>query len=142
MQMVADEAYKLNQINEAIKNLADFYNNYETVDTKNFDPKKLLDLLIKDVCPFLDIILNNNIYPPTLSIFGIITKGFADEVSPNYMSVETLKFMDVTLNLKDIKKALKKIDFKDDRLKIYIKLLSEHIRTDEIYNPDGTFRND
>ena len=58
------------------------------------------------------------------------------------MSVETLKFMDVTLNLKDIKKALKKIDFKDDRLKIYIKLLSEQIRTDEIYNPDGTFRND
>ena len=103
--MVADEAYKLNQINEAIKNLADFYNNYETVDTKNFDPKKLLDLLIKDVCPFLDIILNNNIYPPTVSIFGIITKGFADEVSPNYMSVETLKFMDVTLNLIDIKKA-------------------------------------
>ena len=36
---MADEAYKLNQINEAIKNLANFYNNYETIDTKKFDPK-------------------------------------------------------------------------------------------------------
>ena len=43
---MADEAYKLNQINEAIKNLANFYNNYETIDTKKFDPKNLLDLLI------------------------------------------------------------------------------------------------
>ena len=139
---MADEAYKLNQINEAIKNLANFYNNYETIDTKKFDPKKLLDLLIKEVCPFLGIIISNNIYPPTISIFGIITKGFADENSPNYMSVETLKFMDVTFNLKDIKKALKTMDFKDDRLKIYIKLLTELIRTDEIYNPDGTFRDE
>ena len=58
------------------------------------------------------------------------------------MSVETGKFLDVTLNLKDIKKALKTMDFKDDRLKIYIKLLTELIRTDEIYNPDGTFRDE
>ena len=137
---MADEAYKLNQINEAIKNLANFYNNYETIDTKKFDPKKLLDVLIKDVSPYLGIITRNNIYPPTLSIFGIITKGFADDNSPNYMSVETGKFLDVTLNLKDIKKALEKMDFKDDRLRINIKLLTELIRTDEIYNPDGTFR--
>ena len=139
---MADEAYKLNQINEAIKNLANFYNNYETIDTKKFDPKKLLDVLIKDVSPYLGIITRNNIYPPTLSIFGIITKGFADENSPNYMSVGTMKFLDVTLNLKDIKEALKTMDFKDDRLRIYIRLLTETIRTDEIYNPDGTFRDE
>ena len=139
---MADEAYKLNQINEAIKNLANFYNNYETIDTKKFDPKNLLDLLIKDVCPFLGIIISNNIYPPTLPIFGIITKGFADENSPNYMSVGTMKFLDVTLNLKDIKEALKTMDFKDERLRIYIRLLTETIRTDEIYNPDGTFRDE
>ena len=79
---------------------------------------------------------------PQISLFGIITKGFADENSPNYMSVGTMKFLDVTLNLKDIKEALKTMDFKDDRLKIYIKHLTEQIRTDEIYNPDGTFRDD
>ena len=56
------------------------------------------------------------------------------------MSVETGKFLDVTLNLKDIKKVLKTMDFKDDRLRINIKFLTEQIRTDEIYNPDGTFR--
>ena len=139
---MADEAYKLNQINEAIKNLANFYNNYETIDTKKFDPKNLLDLLIKDVCPFLGIIISNNIYPPTISIFGIITKGYADENSPNYMSLGTMKFLDVTLNLKDIKKALKTKDFKDDRLGRIIKALTEQIRTDEIHNPDGTFRDE
>jgi len=96
--------------------------------------------LIKDVSPYLNIIIRDNIYPPTLSIFEIITKGFADENSPNYMSVETGKFLDVTLNLKDIKKVLKTMDFKDDRLRINIKFLTEQIRTDEIYNPDGTFR--
>ena len=90
----------------------------------------------------LYIIIRNNIYPPTLSIIGIITKGFADENSPNYMSAGTMKFLDVTLNLKDIKKALKTMDFKDDRLRIYIRLLTETIRTDEIYNPDGTFRDE
>ena len=139
---MADEAYKLNQINASLEKLADFYNNYEIIDHKNFDPKKLLDVLIKDACPFLGIIISNNIYPPTLPIFGIITKGFADENSPNYMSVETGKFLDVTLNLKDIKKALKTKDFKDDRLGRIIKTLTEQIRTDEIQNPDGTFRND
>jgi len=139
---MADEAYKLNQINEAIKNLANFYNNYETIDTKNFDPKKLLDLLIRDVAPHLNTITNNNIYPPTLSLFGIITKGYADENSPNYMSLGTMKFLDVTLNLKDIKKALKTKDFKDDRLGRIIKALTEQIRTDEIHNPDGTFRDE
>ena len=73
---MADEAYKLNQINEAIKNLANFYNNYETIDTKKFDPKNLLDLLIKDVCPFLGIIISNNIYPPTISIFANFLSSF------------------------------------------------------------------
>ena len=75
-------------------------------DAKKFYPKKLLDVLIKDACPFLGIIISNNIYPPTLPIFGIITKGFADENSPNYMSVETGKFLDETLKLKDIEKKL------------------------------------
>ena len=75
-------------------------------DAKKFYPKKLLDVLIKDVSPYLGIIIRINIYPPTLSIFGIITKGFADENSPNYMSVETGKFLDVTLKLKDIEKKL------------------------------------
>ena len=30
----------------------------------------------------------------------------------------------------------------DDRLERNIRFLTEMIRTDEIYNPDGTFRND
>ena len=57
----------------------------------------------------------------------------------NSFSTESLNDL---LTIRLIKKALKTMDFKDDRLRIYIKLLTELIRTDEIYNPDGTFRDD
>ena len=50
---MADEAYKLNQINEAIKNLANFYNNYETIDTKKFDPKKIKKMNDEEAIEYL-----------------------------------------------------------------------------------------
>jgi len=73
---MADEAYKLNQINEAIKNLANFYNNYETIDTKKFDPKNLLDLLIMAPKIFFIIIFTDLIrkefYPYTSKIEDLL----------------------------------------------------------------------
>ena len=103
-------------MNEGLRLLGDFYNNYETIDPKKFDPNELYKKLIKEIIPALQIITDNltdETIPITQITIGVISEGFVKEA----------KFIEVNLNLKEVQKALKLMDF-DDRLERTISMLT------------------
>ncbi len=100
----------------ALESLSKYYNNYKVIDPKNFDPKNLYEDLVKNLVPSLSLIaqeLNDPSTPTTQFTVQMISSGL----------VSKEKFIEVNLNLKEVQKTLKSMDF-DDRLERIISMLT------------------
>ena len=92
----------------ALESLSKYYNSYKVIDSKNFDPSNLYEDLIKNLIPSLGLI-TQELTDPSIPM----TQFTVQMISNGLVSKE--KFIEVNLNLKEVQKTLKSMDF-DDRL--------------------------
>ena len=103
-------------MSKALPALAKFYNNYKKINPKKFDPKKLYDKFLKELVPALGL-MASEITDPTTP-----TTHFTIQVIKEKLVTKD-KYIEVNLNLKEVQKALKTMDF-DDRLERIISMLT------------------
>ena len=107
----------------ALDSLSKYYNNYKTIDPNNFDPKGLYEDLFKNLVPSLGLIAQELTDPSTP-----MTQFTVQMISSGLVSKE--KFIEVNLNLKEVQKSLKSMDF-DNRLERIISMLTG-FKTEEL----------
>ena len=100
----------------ALKSLSKYYNSYKVIDTNNFDPKDLYQNLVKNLIPSLGLIAQELTDPSTP-----MTQFTVQMISNGLVTKE--KFIEVNLNLKEVQKTLKSMDF-DNRLERTISMLT------------------
>ena len=91
-------------MSKALPALAKFYNNYKKIDPKKFEPKKLYDKFVKELVPALELMAKEIPDPSTPTTHFTTLLIFEKHVTEK-------KFIEVNLNLKEVQKALKTMDF-------------------------------